>query len=71
MNLYVKNIDDKVTDEAFREIFAAHGTTSAKIMREENGDSKGFGYICYGTQEEATKAVAEVHGKVVGGKIWS
>lgn len=69
MNLYVKNIDDKVTDEAFREIFAAHGTiTSAKIMREENGDSKGFGYICYSTQEEATKAVAEVHGKVVGGK---
>lgn len=69
MNLYVKNVDDKVSDELFRETFAAHGTiTSAKVMRDEAGESKGFGYVCYSTQEEATKAVGEVHGKVVMGK---
>lgn len=69
MNLFVKNVDDKVTDELFRETFAAHGTiTSAKVMRDDQGESKGFGYVCYSTQEEATKAVSEMNGKVLMGK---
>jgi len=69
MNLYVKNVDDKVSDELFRETFAPYGTiTSAKVMRDESGESKGFGYVCYSTQEEATKAVGEVSGKVLMGK---
>jgi polyadenylate-binding protein len=66
MNLYVKNIDDEITDEQFREAFAVHGTiTSARIMRTEEGTSRGFGYVCYSTPEEATKAVNEMHGKML------
>jgi polyadenylate-binding protein len=37
MNLYVKNISDSLTDDTFREAFAAFGTiTSARIMRDNN-----------------------------------
>lgn len=71
MNLYVKNISDTISDELFREAFAPFGTiTSARIMRENNETktSKGFGFVCYGTPEEAGKAVAEMNGKVIGGK---
>jgi len=71
MNLYVKNIADGVTDEAFREAFAPYGTiTSARIMREnnENKASKGFGFVCYSTVEEANRAATEMNGKVIGGK---
>lgn len=71
MNLYVKNISDTLSDEAFREAFAAYGTiTSARIMREgnESKTSKGFGFICYSSPEEATAAVTEMNTKVVGGK---
>lgn len=71
MNLYVKNIADSVTDESFREAFAVFGTiTSARIMRENNEakESKGFGFICYSSPEEATKAVTEMNGKSLGGK---
>ena len=69
MNLYVKNIDDEVTDEQFREAFSAHGTiTSAKIMRTDDNTSRGFGYVCYSSPEEATRAVNELNGKLLKGK---
>jgi len=68
MNLYVKNIDDSVTDDAFRETFAQFGTiTSARIMRESEV-SKGFGFVCYSSPEEATRAVTEMNGKILRGK---
>ena len=69
MNLYVKNIDDEVTDELFKETFAAFGTiTSARIMREENAVSRGFGFVCYSSSEEAGRAVTELNGKPLKGK---
>ncbi|XAR69680.1 hypothetical protein NMG60_11001372 [Bertholletia excelsa] len=62
-NVYVKNIDDNVTDDELREHFSQCGTiTSAKLMRDEKGISKGFGFVCFTTPEEAIKAVNIFHG---------
>ncbi|KAJ0089005.1 hypothetical protein Patl1_32302 [Pistacia atlantica] len=62
-NIYVKNIDDDVTDEELREHFSQCGTiTSAKLMRDEKGISKGFGFVSFSTPEEASKAVGTFHG---------
>ncbi|XP_061352407.1 polyadenylate-binding protein 7 [Gastrolobium bilobum] len=62
-NVYVKNIDDNVSDEEMRDHFSACGTiTSAKIMRDDKGISKGFGFVCFSTPEEANKAVNTFHG---------
>merc|ERR1712176_1166959 len=45
VDLFVKNLDDTVDDEALRAQFAAHGDiTSAKVM-VENGSSKGFAFL--------------------------
>lgn len=71
MNLYVKNIADSVSDDKFREAFAKFGTiTSARIMREDNEakTSKGFGFVCFSSVEEATKALNEMNGKPFEGK---
>ena len=69
VNLYVKNIDDEFDDERLQAEFEAFGTiTSCKIMRDEKGTSKGFGFVCFETPDEATKAVAELNGKMVGSK---
>jgi len=69
MNLYVKNISDTVTDESFKESFLPFGTiSSARIMRDEAKVSKGFGFICYSSAEEANRAVNEMNGKVIGNK---
>jgi len=68
VNLFVKNLDDTVDDEALRAQFAAHGDiTSAKVM-VENGSSKGFGFVCFSNPEEAQKAQAEMNGRIVGSK---
>jgi len=71
MNLYVKNIADTISDETFREAFSPFGTiTSARIMRDpvDQKTSKGFGFVCYSSPEEATRAVTELNGKNLEGK---
>ncbi|KAL2481321.1 Polyadenylate-binding protein 7 [Abeliophyllum distichum] len=62
-NVYVKNIDDDVTDDELRDHFSQCGTiTSVKLMRDDKGMSKGFGFVCFSTPEEAIKAVNTFHG---------
>eukprot|EP00566_Odontella_aurita_P008972 CAMPEP_0113538264 /NCGR_PEP_ID=MMETSP0015_2-20120614/7270_1 /TAXON_ID=2838 /ORGANISM="Odontella" /LENGTH=817 /DNA_ID=CAMNT_0000437821 /DNA_START=317 /DNA_END=2770 /DNA_ORIENTATION=- /assembly_acc=CAM_ASM_000160 len=70
VNLYVKNLDDGVTDDMLRTEFATMGTiTSARVMKDlKDGRSRGFGFVCYSTPEEATRAVNEMNGKLVGNK---
>jgi len=69
VNLYVKNLDESVDDEKLRQEFSHCGTiTSTKVMKEEKGGSKGFGFVCFATPEEATKAVTEMNGKQINNK---
>lgn len=64
-NLYVKNINVGVTEEELRKHFSQCGTiTSAKLMKDEKGKSKGFGFVCFSTPEEAIDAVKTFHGKL-------
>merc|ERR1711876_164843 len=65
VNLYVKNLDDTIDDDKLRQEFAPFGTiTSAKVMCEE-GRSKGFGFVCFSSPEEVTKAVTEMNGRII------
>ncbi|CAF1219537.1 unnamed protein product [Rotaria sordida] len=68
VNLYIKNLDDTIDDERLKKEFSKFGTiTSAKVMTE-NGRSKGFGFVCFSAPDEATKAVTEMNGSIVGSK---
>jgi len=71
VNLYVKNLDDAVTDDMLRDEFTAMGTiTSARIMKDmgKDGRSRGFGFVCFSSPEEATRAVNEMNGKLIANK---
>lgn len=69
VNLYVKNLEDSVNDERLQKEFSAYGTiTSAKVMTDEKGRSKGFGFVCFSTPEEATKAVTEMNNRIIESK---
>merc|ERR1712098_140455 len=65
---YVKNLDDTVSDDKLREAFSQYGTiTSARIM-SDGEKSKGFGFVCFSSPEEATKAVTEMNGRIIVAK---
>jgi len=69
VNLYVKNLDDLIDSDKLREAFASYGSiSSAKVMIDDKGASRGFGFVCFGTTDEATKAVAEMNGHILGNK---
>ncbi|GAV04231.1 hypothetical protein RvY_14542 [Ramazzottius varieornatus] len=68
VNLYVKNLDENIDDEQLKKEFNHLGQiNSAKVMKE-NGRSKGFGFVCFNAPEEASKALAEMNGKIINGK---
>jgi len=69
VNLYVKNLDDASTDETLRTLFEPFGTvTSVSAVQDDKGRCKGFGFVCFSSPDAATKAVTEMHLKVVKGK---
>ncbi|KAG1321097.1 hypothetical protein G6F62_010996 [Rhizopus arrhizus] len=70
VNLYVKNLDDDMDDDRLRDEFSVYGViTSAKIMRDEKTNiSRGFGFVCFTSPEDATRAVTEMNGRIIGSK---
>jgi len=69
VNLYVKNLDENTNDDGLERLFSPFGPiTSAKIMTDDSGNGKGFGFVCFKSSNDATKAVSEMHLKVIGGK---
>jgi polyadenylate-binding protein len=68
-NVYIKNIDESVTDEQFQKLFEDFGDViSASITRDESGKSRGFGFVNYTSHESANKAVEELNDKDFHGK---
>ena len=52
-NVYIKNFADSLDDEKLKELFKGYGSIlSAKVMAG-NGQSKGFGFVCF---EDAANA---------------
>lgn len=70
VNLYVKNINDDWDDDRLRAEFDAFGTiTSCKVMRDDKaGTSRGFGFVCFSSPDEAQKAIVDMNGKMIGTK---
>ncbi|XP_076084303.1 polyadenylate-binding protein 1-like isoform X2 [Mytilus galloprovincialis] len=69
LNVYVKNLDRCISDKRLRNEFSQFGTiSSAKVMTTEDGISKGFGFVCFSSPEEANKAVTEMNGIVLADK---
>jgi len=66
-NLYIKNLDATIDDERLHEEFAPFGNIiSANVILEADGRSKGFGFVCFSSPEEATKAITLMNGRIVG-----
>ncbi|PRD28617.1 UNVERIFIED_CONTAM: pAbp [Trichonephila clavipes] len=69
INVYIKNFADDLDDDKLREMFEKYGKiTSAKVITDEIGKSKGFGFVSFEDPENAEKAVEDLNGKDFNGK---
>jgi RNA recognition motif-containing protein len=68
--LYVGNLSYNTTEDGLRNFFAGYGNVvSVKIILDrETGNSKGFGFIEMGTDEEANAAIAGTNGTEYDGR---
>lgn len=67
--LNVKNFGAVMTSEELKALFEPFGTVSgAEVKVGEDGKSRGFGFVIMSTEDEAKKAITEMHNKQVKGK---
>jgi len=70
MKLYVGNLSKQVTDAQLNELATPFGTPlSANVATERStGESKGFGFVEYSSDDEAKAAIAGLDGREVNGQ---
>ena len=68
--LFVGNLTFSTTGSDLETLFASAGTVeSATVVSDrETGRSRGFGFVEMSTSTEATKAIAELNGRDIGGR---
>jgi RNA recognition motif-containing protein len=68
--LYVGNLGYSVRSSDLERLFAAHGAVrSAEVITDRTtGQSKGFGFVEMGTDQEANAAIAALNGKEMDGR---
>jgi len=67
MNIYIGNLDYKVTEDDLKSIFENYGTVnSANIITDKyTGKSKGFGFISMENDAEGKKAIDKLNGSTI------
>ena len=67
-NVYIKNIPEEMDESKLTDMFEKYGKISSlKIMKGEDGKSKGFGFVSYEDPEEAEAAVEDLNNKDLDG----
>jgi cold-inducible RNA-binding protein len=68
--LYVGGLSYSTTEDGLRDAFAQAGsvTSAAIIMDKMTGRSKGFGFVEYESDDDATKAIDMWNGKELDGR---
>ncbi|QQG44385.1 MAG: RNA-binding protein [Candidatus Roizmanbacteria bacterium] len=68
--LFVGNLPWSVNTDSLKEMFAQFGeiTDAVVITDRFSGRSKGFGFVTFTNEEDAQKAIAEMHDKEMDGR---
>lgn len=69
--LFVGGLSFYTTEKTLSEAFAQFGQViEAKIVMDRVSDrSKGFGFVTFAAEDEAQKALTEMNGKVLNGRV--
>ena len=65
-NIFIKNLDKNIDNKALYDTFSAFGNIlTCEIALDENGISKGYGYVHFETQEAADQTIEKVNGMLL------
>ncbi|KAG2008227.1 polyadenylate-binding protein [Coprinopsis cinerea AmutBmut pab1-1] len=68
-NLFCKNLDPDIDSNSLFTHFRRFGQiVSARVMRNEQGESRGFGFVSFQTPEQASAALHAMNGAQLGSK---
>lgn len=69
-NIYVGNLDFKVTEDDLRQAFSAYGQVdNVTILKDrDTGQPRGFGFVEMANDEEAEKAISGMNGAQLGAR---
>ncbi|KAJ4753294.1 RNA-binding family protein [Rhynchospora pubera] len=69
--LFVGGISFYTSDDTLSEAFSQFGQViEAKVVMDQaTNKPKGFGFVKFASEEEAQKAIAEMNGKVLNGRV--
>ncbi|KAI0049238.1 hypothetical protein FA95DRAFT_1489682 [Auriscalpium vulgare] len=68
-NLFCKNLDLSLDSNGLFSHFRQFGQiVSARVMRDERGNSRGFGFVSYQTPDAASAAMHAMNGAIFGNK---
>ncbi|KAG8910244.1 hypothetical protein FRC01_006439 [Tulasnella sp. 417] len=68
-NLFIKNLDPNIDSNELFTSFRRFGhIVSARVMRTETGQSRGFGFVSYQTPDQAAGAMNAMNGTTLGTK---
>ncbi|XP_033095611.1 polyadenylate-binding protein 1A-like [Anneissia japonica] len=55
-NVFIKNLSEEISDDQLMEMFCKYGKiVSAKVMRDDDAKSRGFGFVRFEDHEAASQ----------------